>query len=112
MINPLKTHSYPSSCDFRKLAIYPNGNKTKGVADYMSVYVVMARENFLHPGLEVHAVFRMFLLDQNRDNYLTLPGMLPNPTQQFRDTTIPSPVLFDFNFLICPKKKKKKSTNT
>ncbi|CDO98706.1 unnamed protein product [Coffea canephora] len=57
-----------------KLAIYPNGNKTKGVADYMSVYVVMARENFLRPGLEVHAVFRMFLLDQNSDNYLTLQG--------------------------------------
>lgn len=58
-----------------KLVIYPNGNKTKDASDNISMYLMMAKESFLDPtGLEVHAVFKMFLLDQNKDNFLTLQG--------------------------------------
>ncbi|KAL3505558.1 hypothetical protein ACH5RR_030940, partial [Cinchona calisaya] len=57
-----------------KLIIYPNGNKTKNVSDSISAYLMMAQQSslHLHPGLEVHAVFKMFLLDQHKDNYLTV----------------------------------------
>ncbi|XP_058210333.1 uncharacterized protein LOC131322834 [Rhododendron vialii] len=55
-----------------KLAICPNGNKSKNIKDHLSVYLVMSEANLLKPGWEVHAVFRLFLLDQNKDNYLIL----------------------------------------
>ncbi|KAL3817953.1 hypothetical protein ACJIZ3_003858 [Penstemon smallii] len=36
------------------------------------MYLVIAEGNSLPPGWEIRAVFRLFLLDQNRDIYLTL----------------------------------------
>ncbi|KAL7251756.1 hypothetical protein ACSBR1_013585 [Camellia fascicularis] len=55
-----------------KLALYPSGNKSKGIKDHLSLYLVMAEGSSVHPGWEVHAVFRLFVLNQNKDTYLVL----------------------------------------
>ncbi|CAK9160708.1 unnamed protein product [Ilex paraguariensis] len=55
-----------------KLVLYPNGNKNKNIKDHISFYLMISEVSSLHPGWEVHAAFRLFLLDQNKDNYLTL----------------------------------------
>ncbi|XP_031256349.1 uncharacterized protein LOC116114342 [Pistacia vera] len=52
-----------------KLVLYPNGNKSKNVADYISLYLAIADASLLPPGWEVSAVFRFFLLDQNLNNH-------------------------------------------
>lgn len=49
-----------------KLVVCPN------VKEYLSVYLAMAETTSLRPGWEVFATFRLFLLDQNKDNYLTV----------------------------------------
>ncbi|XP_031391066.1 uncharacterized protein LOC116203472 [Punica granatum] len=53
-----------------KLILHPNGNKTKNVKDHVSVYLSMAETSSLPSSWEVYAVIRLFLLDQNKDNYL------------------------------------------
>ncbi|KVH89716.1 MATH-like protein [Cynara cardunculus var. scolymus] len=55
-----------------KLVVHPNGNKSKKVGEFLSVYLAMAEPTSLPPGWEVYATFRIFLLDQNNDNYLKL----------------------------------------
>lgn len=54
--------------------IHPNGNKSKNAVGFLSVYLAMADPTSLPPGWEVYATFRIFLLDQNNDNYLTVEG--------------------------------------
>eukprot|EP00257_Ricinus_communis_P025702 XP_025013116.1 protein RESTRICTED TEV MOVEMENT 3 isoform X2 [Ricinus communis] len=56
-----------------KLVLYPKGNKSKNVMEHLSLYIAMADSSNLQLGWEVHVVFRLFLLDQIRDNYLILP---------------------------------------
>ncbi|KAJ0035798.1 hypothetical protein Pint_24417 [Pistacia integerrima] len=53
-----------------KLVLHPNGNKSKNVEDHISLYLATADATSLPLGWEVSAVFRLFLLDQNQDNYL------------------------------------------
>ncbi|XWS14280.1 hypothetical protein CRYUN_Cryun36dG0109100 [Craigia yunnanensis] len=54
-----------------KLVLYPNGNKSSNVKDHLSLYLVLADvSSLLRHSWEVHAVFRFFLLDQSKDNYL------------------------------------------
>lgn len=60
----------------RKLVLYPNGNKSKNTKEHVSVYLALADSSSLDPGWEVCAVFRLYLLDQNKDNYLILQGRL------------------------------------
>ncbi|KAK7836497.1 ubiquitin carboxyl-terminal hydrolase 12 [Quercus suber] len=55
-----------------KLVIYPNGNKIKNANEHVSLYLAIEAADSLPPGWEVHAVFRFFLLDQTRDNYLII----------------------------------------
>nr|XP_023927943.1 TNF receptor-associated factor homolog 1b-like isoform X2 [Quercus suber] len=55
-----------------KLVIYPNGNKDKNVTEYISLYLAIEAADLRPPGWEVHAIFRFFLHDQIRDNYLTI----------------------------------------
>ncbi|CAB4293035.1 unnamed protein product [Prunus armeniaca] len=55
-----------------KLVFYPNGNKSRNVKDHISLYLVMSGANATHISREVYAVFRLFLLDQNKGNYLVL----------------------------------------
>ncbi|XP_039025981.1 ubiquitin carboxyl-terminal hydrolase 12-like, partial [Hibiscus syriacus] len=55
----------------RKLVLYPHGNKSRNVKEHLSLYLVSADvASRIHLDLEVHAVFRFFLLDQTKDNYL------------------------------------------
>ena len=60
----------------RNLIIYPNGNKTKNVKEHLSFYLAMAETNSLPTGWEVCAVFKLFVLDQNKDNYMIVQGNL------------------------------------
>ncbi|XWS53457.1 hypothetical protein CRYUN_Cryun10bG0003100 [Craigia yunnanensis] len=54
-----------------KLVLYPNGNKSRNVKEHLSLYLVFADVgSLLHHSWEVHAIFRFFLLNQSKDNYL------------------------------------------
>ncbi|XP_021889441.1 MATH domain and coiled-coil domain-containing protein At3g58200 isoform X2 [Carica papaya] len=53
-----------------KLVLYPNGNKSKNVREHISAYLAIADTSSLGPVWEVYAIFRLFLLDQNKDNFL------------------------------------------
>ncbi|XP_031098951.1 uncharacterized protein LOC116002908 [Ipomoea triloba] len=58
-----------------KLIFYPNGNKRNHVTDHISVHLALmadTRSRGFQPGWEVHAVFRLFLLDRNNDTYLVI----------------------------------------
>ena len=54
--------------------MYPAGNKSKNVKEHISVYLAMENTSSLPHGWEVYAVFRLFLLDQDKDNFLILQG--------------------------------------
>ncbi|CAL8991019.1 unnamed protein product, partial [Prunus brigantina] len=55
-----------------KLVFYPNGNKSKNVKEHISLYLVLAGANAPKTCWEVHASFRLFLLDQNTGMYFAL----------------------------------------
>ncbi|KAI3826608.1 hypothetical protein L1987_00657 [Smallanthus sonchifolius] len=55
-----------------KLVIHPNGNRSKNAGEFVSAYLAMADSASLPPGWEVYATFRIFLLDQNNDNCITI----------------------------------------
>ncbi|XP_011100689.1 MATH domain and coiled-coil domain-containing protein At2g42460 isoform X1 [Sesamum indicum] len=61
-----------------KLVLHPNGNKNKGISDHISVYLLIAESNSLVLGWQIRAIFRLFLLDQNKDTYLTLQDIAEN----------------------------------
>ncbi|XP_073266965.1 uncharacterized protein [Populus alba] len=58
-----------------KLVLYPNGNKSNNVKDHISLYLAMVDASSLPRGWEVNVIFRLFLLDQNKDSYLVIQGM-------------------------------------
>ncbi|KAG6763303.1 hypothetical protein POTOM_030717 [Populus tomentosa] len=58
-----------------KLVLYPNGNKSNNVKDYISLYLAMVDAGSLPRGWEVNVIFRLFLLDQSKDSYLVIQGM-------------------------------------
>ncbi|XP_019180172.1 PREDICTED: probable inactive serine/threonine-protein kinase fnkC [Ipomoea nil] len=66
-----------------KLVIHPNGNKNKKVNDHISLYLKLADTSNLHPGWEVHAVIRLFLYDQKKDNYYVVQDA-EEKTRRFR----------------------------
>ncbi|XP_040373544.1 BTB/POZ and MATH domain-containing protein 1 isoform X4 [Rosa chinensis] len=53
-----------------KLVFHPNGNKKKNVKDHISLYLAIAGTDSLDSSWEVYVDFRLFLLDQNKGNYL------------------------------------------
>ncbi|KAH9687456.1 TRAF-like family protein [Citrus sinensis] len=55
-----------------KLVVYPNGNKKKNVKDHISLYLAMVDTSSLGLGWEVYVIFRLFVLDQNKDEFLIL----------------------------------------
>ncbi|KAK8998888.1 hypothetical protein V6N11_070067 [Hibiscus sabdariffa] len=60
-----------------KLILYPNGNRSRNVREHLSLYLVFADVGSLfRQGLEVHAFFRFFLLDQSKDEHLVVHGIL------------------------------------
>ncbi|GAY57505.1 hypothetical protein CUMW_179940, partial [Citrus unshiu] len=52
---------------YKKLVVYPNGNKKKNVKDHISLYLAMVDTSSLGLGWEVYVIFRLFVLDQNKD---------------------------------------------
>ena len=44
--------------------------------DHISLYLAVADTSSVTLGWEVYAVFRLFLLDQNQDNYLVVQGYI------------------------------------
>ncbi|XP_010524595.1 PREDICTED: MATH domain and coiled-coil domain-containing protein At3g27040 [Tarenaya hassleriana] len=73
-IDKYETESFEAGGYKWKLALYPNGNKNKNVKDHVSLHLALADTGSLRPGWEVWAVFRLYLLDQNKDSYTILQG--------------------------------------
>ncbi|KAM3339016.1 hypothetical protein P3S68_031102 [Capsicum galapagoense] len=73
-----------------KLVFHPNGNKNKNKAGkHVSVYLMMAEATSIAPaGWEVHAVFRLFLLDHNNDNNLVLQDTSTEKGRRFHATKV------------------------
>ena len=71
-------HIHVTFYAFRKLVIHPNGNKAKNVSDSLSLYLMMEKQSIFHAALEIHAVFKIFILDQNKDNYQIFEGLTHN----------------------------------
>ncbi|OIV89381.1 hypothetical protein TanjilG_22344 [Lupinus angustifolius] len=59
-----------------KLVLYPSGNMSKNVKDHISLHLALVGASSLHPDREIHVKFRLFLLDQNNDNYLVVQDAL------------------------------------
>ncbi|RYR75914.1 hypothetical protein Ahy_A01g000516 [Arachis hypogaea] len=55
-----------------KLVLHPSGNKGKNIKDHVSLYLALDEASLPHPAWEIYANFRLFLLDQNTDNYLVV----------------------------------------
>ncbi|XP_038902857.1 MATH domain and coiled-coil domain-containing protein At3g58400-like [Benincasa hispida] len=53
-----------------KLILYPNGDEE--VQDHISLYLAISAKDNLPLGWEVRVIFRFFIFDQIRDNYLTI----------------------------------------
>nr|GMD77511.1 MATH domain and coiled-coil domain-containing protein At3g58400 [Ipomoea batatas] len=66
-----------------KLIFYPNGNRVK---DHISMHLAVADTGGFQPGWEVHAVFRLFLLDQNNDTYFVVQDAEAGKGRRFRGT--------------------------
>ncbi|XP_022737170.1 MATH domain and coiled-coil domain-containing protein At1g31390-like [Durio zibethinus] len=53
-----------------RLCLYPKGRKERKKMD-TPIYLLIAETEFLPLGWEVNVIFRLFVLDQIRDKYLT-----------------------------------------
>lgn len=53
-----------------KLVVYPKGNKNKNVKDHISLYLAMVDTSSFGFGWEVSVIFRLSVLDQNKDKFL------------------------------------------
>ncbi|KAG6765688.1 hypothetical protein POTOM_029741 [Populus tomentosa] len=70
-----------------KLVLYPSGNKSRNVKDYISLYLAKVDASSLPLGWEVHVIFRLFLLDQNKDSYLVIQGMFSKSLLRTRSSS-------------------------
>ena len=57
----------------RKLILYPNGDDE--VEDHISLYLAITSKDNLPLGWEVKVIFRFFVYDRIKDNYLTVQGI-------------------------------------
>ncbi|XP_042503407.1 uncharacterized protein LOC122080665 [Macadamia integrifolia] len=55
-----------------KLALHPNGNKSKEEKDHISLYLVIAQTSSLPSAWEINVIFRLFVFDHIQDKYLTV----------------------------------------
>lgn len=60
---------------YRRLCIYPKGNKKADGDNHISLYLQMAETDKLPLGWEVNARFSLFVFDHVRDRFLTIQGM-------------------------------------
>ena len=80
--------SFHYNAKYRKLVVYPNGNKNKNAKEHISIYLALSKENSLQTGWEVSAVFRLFLLDQNKQHYIVLQGIVSSNLCIFQPQTL------------------------
>lgn len=73
----------------RKLVLYPHGNKSKNVNDHLSLYLGVSSTSSLPLDWEVFAVFKLFLLNQNNDNWV-----LPKGCRILQSTSIAKTLMF------------------
>ncbi|XP_059664583.1 MATH domain and coiled-coil domain-containing protein At3g58250-like [Cornus florida] len=55
-----------------KLSLYPSGDKERNGKGHISLYLVIAETNALPIGWEVNVNFKLFVLDQIQDKYMTI----------------------------------------
>ncbi|XP_043709137.1 uncharacterized protein LOC122658279 [Telopea speciosissima] len=55
-----------------KLAVHPNGNKSREEKNHISLYLVLAQTSSLPSAWEINVIFRLFVFDQIQDKYLTV----------------------------------------
>ncbi|KAH9753452.1 TRAF-like family protein [Citrus sinensis] len=65
-----------------KLVVYPNGNKNENVKDHISVYLAMVDTSSFGLGWEVYVIFRLFVLDQKKDEFLILQEVFVKETKE------------------------------
>ncbi|KAM7474843.1 hypothetical protein LguiB_022086 [Lonicera macranthoides] len=71
-VNNYESHNFEIGGYKWKLSLYPDGDKKRDGSGHISLYLVLADPNNLPLGLEVIVLFKLFVYDQIRDNYLTI----------------------------------------
>nr|POF23398.1 ubiquitin carboxyl-terminal hydrolase 12 [Quercus suber] len=56
-----------------RLSLYPKGNKKMNGTDHISLYLSIVDTEKYSLGWEVYATFKLFVFDQIRDKFLTIP---------------------------------------
>uniref|UniRef100_A0A6N2NFQ9 MATH domain-containing protein n=1 Tax=Salix viminalis TaxID=40686 RepID=A0A6N2NFQ9_SALVM len=78
LLSEMVDNSYESrefeASGYKKLVLYPNGDKSRNGDGYISLYLVMADTTGFSPGWEINAIFKLFVHDQLQDKYLTIGG--------------------------------------
>ncbi|GKV06868.1 hypothetical protein SLEP1_g18690 [Rubroshorea leprosula] len=69
-VEKYESGDFEAGGDKWKLVLYPSGNKSRNVKDYISLYLAIADTD--SRSSEVCDSFKLFLLDQNQDNYLVV----------------------------------------
>uniref|UniRef100_A0A6N2LMT6 Protein kinase domain-containing protein n=1 Tax=Salix viminalis TaxID=40686 RepID=A0A6N2LMT6_SALVM len=76
LLSEMVDNSYESrefeASGYKKLILYPNGDKSRNGDGYISLYLVMADTTGFPPGWEINAIFKFFVFDQLQDKYLTI----------------------------------------
>lgn len=59
---------------YRKLSLYPNGDKFRDGRDHISIYLALAEMSSLPSGWEINVVFNFFILNQLQNKYFIIQG--------------------------------------
>lgn len=59
----------------RRLSLYPNGCKDRNGNGHISLYLRILETKTFSPNWEINVNFKLFVLDQIRDKYLTIQGI-------------------------------------
>ncbi|KAJ4950969.1 hypothetical protein NE237_027801 [Protea cynaroides] len=66
-----------------RLALHPNGNKSRKGQDHISLYLVIAQPSSLPPNWEINVIFSLFVHDQIHDKYLTVQDATGGGVRRF-----------------------------
>lgn len=69
-----------------KLILYPDGDKKNGGQDHISLYVGIEETNGLPNGWEVRVDLKLFVYDQNQNEYMVIRDELKGGIKRFRWT--------------------------
>ncbi|CDP14978.1 unnamed protein product [Coffea canephora] len=70
--NSYKSETFEACGHKWKLSLYPNGDKERNGAGYLSLFFILQETSDLPLGWEINANFKFFVFDQVRDKYLTI----------------------------------------